>query len=249
MPQVVTYPTYYHKDFDTKKIRVISINQFQCVTSSNTNHNTVHFHQEQITWFVNTLLSTPADYGVVVIMHTPEQKPVRDATYTKFMQANIPFWDTVRYKPITEIIDAFISGGTLSKTYNNGSGYTPASFTVSADFSTKNSGVEFIAYMTGHLHCDAVSYVPNTTNLQLMLNVACTNIWMNMNQDGEYGTSYPYYNEHNDLGRVDGEACQDAFNVYSFDRVEKKVRIARIGACEPYDFSERRDFMVIPYAT
>ena len=248
LPQDVTYPTYYYKDDANKKLRIISANQFQSVTNSNTNHNTVHFHQEQITWFVTTLLATPANYGVIVLMHTPEQKPVMDNTYTKFMQKNVPFWDSVRYKPITEIVDAFISGGTLSKTYNNGSGYTPSSFTVSADFSTKNTGVEFVAYMTGHMHSDNVSYVPNTTNKQLMLNVVCTNIWVKKTTDGSEGPSYPYYNELNDLGRMDDEESQDAFNVYAIDRSGKNVKIARIGACMPYDFSEIRDCMVIPYS-
>ena len=248
IPTVVTYPTYYYKDLVSKNLRIISLNQFQSLGNGSTNHNTVHFHQEQIDWFVSTLTSTPANYGVIILMHTPEQKPVIDSVYTKFMQKNVPFFDTVRYKPITEIIDAFISGGTLSKTYTNGSGYTPASFTVSADFSSKNTGAEFIAYLSGHMHSDNVSYVPNTTNIQLMLNVVCTNVWTNKTTSGGDGTSYPYYNELNDLGRIDGEACQDAFNVYAIDRTGHKVKIVRIGANTPYNFEEIRDCMVIPYA-
>lgn len=248
LPTGVQYPTYFYKDDTAKKLRFISVNQYQSVDGSTTPHNTVHFHQEQITWFVNTLLSTPADYGVIVVMHTPEQKPVIDSTYTKFMQKNVPFFDTVRYKPINEIIDAFISGGTLNKTYTNGSGYTPATFTVSADFSGKNTGVEFIAYMTGHMHTDNISYVPNTSNKQLMLNLVCTNAWTNKNTDGSTGTNYPYYNELNDLGRFENGETQDAFNVYVIDRTEKKLRIARIGARLPYNCGDIRDFMVIPYA-
>lgn len=248
LPAGVTYPTYYHKDFANKKIRIISVNQFQSVASGNINHNTVHFHQEQITWFVNTLLSTPADYGVIVMIHTPEQKPVTDSTYTKFKQKNVPFFDDVRYKPITEIIDAFISGGTIQKTYTNGDGYTPAAFAVDADFSSKNTGVEFVAYMSGHVHTDNVSYVPNTTNKQLLLNIVCTNIWMNTTVDGYPGTTYPYYNELNDLGKIPNTQTQDSFNVYAIDRANKCVRIARIGANMPYDLGEKRDYMSIPYA-
>ena len=80
-----------------------------------------------------------------------------------------------------------------------------------------------------------------------MLNIVCTNAWTNKTQSGGDGTTYPYFNELNDLGRMTDGETQDAFNVYVIDRTTKNVRIARIGADLPYDCSEKRDYMIIPY--
>lgn len=247
LPTVVTYPTYYYRDIADKSIRIISINQYQSVDETGTSrHDSVHFHQEQITWFCNTLLNTPEGYGVIVVVHAPEYNPVADQTYDKFKQEVLAFTFNAGVKPIHDIIDAFISGGTLTQTYTQSG--TPSSFEVDADFSGKNEGVEFIAYVSGHMHSDNISYVPNTTNKQLLLNIVCTNAWEHRTKTGYKGTDYPYYNELNDLGRSDLGSSQDAVNLYVIDRASKTVRVVRVGARRTYDLTVERDCMVIPYA-
>lgn len=237
----VTNPTYYYYDIANKKIRVIALNQFE---GGSTLYK-VGYSSAQLQFFANALKNTPAGYGVLVIYHKLEYIPPVDSNYSKFSQALIGYQDISTMKPITEIVDAFISGATLSKTYTNDDGTGTAS--VSVDFSTKASGVEFIAHVNGHEHYDRVGYYP-TTNKQLVLNEVCTNAWTNRTRDGEEGTTYAGYNEVNDLARVPDTVTQDAFNVYVIDRVHKTVRIARIGARVSAWLDRECDYMVIPYA-
>ena len=246
-PTGINYPNYYYKDFSTKSIRLIVVDQYQGQSASGSKDK-IHFTQDQITWLCNTLLGTPQGYGVLVMMHTPEATPVADATYNKFKQSTLVYWPTSPYTVLSEIVDAFISGTSLTKTYNNDTGSTPATFTVDVDFSTKNTGTEFIAFLCGHLHADNVSYVPNTTNKQLLLNITCGCAWLNLSATLQPSTTYPYYNELSDLGRATDGPNQDAINLYVIDRTSKSVRIVRIGANMIYDLSKMRDYMVIPYA-
>jgi hypothetical protein len=194
---------------------------------------------------ISSLASTPKDYGVLLMYHKPEYIPSIPQGYEKFSQPVVAYQDISIMKPITKIVDAFIAGEILSTSYSNDDG--SGSITISADFTGKNSGVEFIAHINGHEHYDRIGYLP-TTQKQLNLNAVCTNAWTNMNINGAPGTSYPEYNEGNDLAREIGTDTEDAFNVYVIDRARKMVRIARIGSSVPALASVERDFMAIPYA-
>lgn len=249
LPDDVENPTYFYKDFTDRNLRVISVNMFQTDGKAGSSSDTRGcYHQAQMDFLCNALLATPEGYGVVIAMHSPEVKPVADAQYGTFFQPDIPSFNIgMTITPIREIVDAFIGGVAISKTYNNASGASPASFTVSADFSGKQAGVEFLAYMTGHLHADAISYVPGTIHKQLMLNATCTNSWNGLNANGTIGTGNDNLTELSDLCRERFTTTEDAINVYIIDRPKKRVKIARIGACLTYDYRER-ECMVIPYA-
>lgn len=245
-PAGVTAPTYYYKDFATEKLRILAVNQYEY--SGHSTDTNMHYSQDQIDFLVDALETVPQDYGVIVLMHSPEKAPVKSAGYEKFYQSyRFSFNSGGSYAPITELVDAFISGTTINKTYSNRAGTTPETYTVNADFTSKASGVEFICYIAGHLHMDAIYYVPNTTNKQLMLNSTCTCSMSNKNKDGTDGDGNPYLTELSDLPRVDGTSTKDSFNVYCIDRIHGRVKVARIGSNMPYDFSEKRDYMMIPY--
>ena len=248
----VTYPTYYYRDFADKKIRVIAVNQFEYDGQTSNTDTRPCYTQAQMDFIVSALASTPQDYGVIIAMHSPEKTPVKDNTYGKFFQRRFLYTGYgTSIHPLADIVDAFISKTTLSETYNNPSGATPSSVTVTADFTGLNSGVEFIAYMCGHYHADAISYVPSTTNKQLLLNCTTTNSWTNMKKEGlgsnTLSFNNPYLAELCDLQRMDGTPSQDAFNVYVIDRENKAVKVVRIGSNRT-DTMDIRDFMVIPYA-
>lgn len=236
----VSNPTYYYKDFPSKKIRVIVLNQFE--TGSGTS---IHYSQSQIDFLTASLLSTPQNYGVILMYHKPEYIPSIATGYEKFSQSVVGYQNISTMKPITEIVDAFISGSSINETYSNDDG--TGTVTATADFSTKNTGVEFIAHVNGHEHYDRIGYLP-TTNKQLNLNAVCTNAWTNLTVNGYSGTSYPEFNEVNDLARVIGTETENAFNVYVIDRSRKEVRVARIGADMPAICTYKRDCMAIPYA-
>lgn len=236
--------TYYYVDDTAKKIRYLSFNQFQTTPSKLGFIYLVH--QEQADFICNAIKTIPAGYGLIVLMHTPEIKPTEKAPLNKF-QSRVPmFWgNEVPNKAFMyDIIDAFIGKTTLNKSYSNVKDNT--SVTIDVDFSSVASN-EFICYITGHLHSDHVYAIPDRTHTQIMLNEVCTNAWISRNSDLSPGTSYPYYNEINDLGRIEGTPCENAVNCYVIDREKGIIKIVRIGAQLPLDFSERRDYMTIQY--
>ena len=229
-----SYPTYFYKDFTSKNIRVISLNFYE---TDHSGHN-CNFTQTQCDWFINALASTPADYGVLVMFHAPETTITKDESKADFYQLINNYWEThpgVTGNPILNIVDAFISGVSASISYTS----KGVSITTTADFTNKNAGAEFIAYINGHEHIDLVGYVTGSVHKQLNLNVTCG--------IAIYGTSYNYLANNSDLPRGDKGATQDSFNIYSIDRAAKVVRIARLGSnVSGYNLTERK-YMSISY--
>lgn len=231
-----TYPTYGYKDFDSKKIRLIILNLHELSRSQTDGCNLT---KKQAEWFIATLASTPSGYGVLLMYHTPEADVVRESDYDTFYQ---PFRTITLYQtgltgnPVSKIIDAFISKTTATITYTS----QTVSITVSADFTSVASGVEFIAHILGHEHVDWVGPLSGTVNRQLMLDVTCG--------IAIYGPSnYAFLANISDLPRGGRGSTQDAFNIYSIDRVNKMVRIARVGSNITAEGKERK-YMFIPYA-
>lgn len=234
-----TYPTYFYKDIADKNIRVISLNTYE---GNRSGHN-CNFSQQQCEWFINVLANTPANYGVIVMFHSPESQPQVEGNYDAFYQNKyaygLYYQDGITGTPISKIIDAFISGISTTVSYTSNS----TAITVNAVFSSLNSGVEFIAYVTGHQHIDWVGLVDKRingiTNRQLMLNVVSTCV---LGTDAD-----PYAANLSDLSRDSVGSTQDAFNIYGIDRINKTVRIVRVGSNINFEGKERK-FMIIPYA-
>lgn len=232
----VTSPTYYYVDYPAQKMRVFCLNDYQA-NSSTSPTVTKKMNQEQLDWFCEKLLATPEGYGIICCYHMPERPSVPPTGYEDFWTRS--FSINVQ-KAVTDIIDAYISGTSISGTYYS-------TVTVNADFSGKNTETEFIAHLCGHLHCDYIGYYSGTTNTQLCLNITCANTWINRTREGGDGTDYPCYNEVSDLARIDGTTTQDAVNVYIIDRENQAVKVVRIGARLTTGF-KKREHMVIPYA-
>jgi len=255
LASVGTTPTlpYYYIDNATYKLRLITINQFDngCYYGEGLGGR---LGQAQITWLCNTLLSTPAGYGVVIAMHSNEAKVNTPQTMSAWNQT--VNWDgrdedTYGYavnglyvnaiRPIRTIVDAFISKTALSTSYdeNTINGNNGETVTINVDFTNVNEGVEFICYITGHRHKDNVGYVDGATNKQLLFNIVCGNC------------HYPRYSslsfaEGCDIPRGDRGATQDAFNVYAIDRKSGAVRVGRVGSDFTYEGVERK-FLIAPY--
>lgn len=226
---------YYFRDLTEKKIRVIVLNYYD---------NGVYdgsLGQTQLDWFVGALASTPEDYGVVVVLHSPEDKVVCPEEYAKFRQAVrvTTYQENGFYigdRPVMNIIDGFISKVSGNESYtDNGT-----SVSVDYDFTSLNSGVEFICYMAGHRHEDWIGYYDDSVNTQLCLGITTGNA---INSESGY---YAFANQ-GDLGRNNGVgAPQDALNVYAIDRIAGKIKVVRIGADVTTSFA-KRDYMEIPY--
>lgn len=221
---------YYYHDFLSYKIRLIVLNQYQAYNNS----MSVKYLEPQITWLESTLNSTPSDYGVIIAMHIPEAGVTYSEDYHTFWMDTDGRETTT--KVISKVVDAFMSRTTASVAFDG--------FTKSVDFTSATA--EFICFINGHNHKDSIGYM-DSVNTQLCLGSICTCVWTNRNRDLTPGTGYPYYNEVNDMGRLEGTESEDAFNMYIIDTQNKKIRIVRIGANVTNNMQERK-YLSIPYA-
>ena len=235
-----TGKVWYYRDFSGPKLRVISLDVYQQGPTS----FAVYMTQEQITWFCQTLASTPAGYGVIVLQHVQLSAIAADSEYQKFAtSATYSFSGVNPYDsdndPIADIINAFSKRTTLAKDYKK-SGTTQIS--VDADFSEVPADAEFIAALSGHVHNDHVGHVqrPSGDPMQLCLNIAC-----GCSVYG--GAGYRHLAGGCDTPRVQTDCTQDLFNVYSVNRTKKTVSMMRVGGQIAEDMRPR-DYMSIPYA-
>ena len=244
-PLTVNGETYYYRDLPEDKLRLISVNQQE--GSETSKLGGTRYRQEQVNWLLDTLLTTPSGYGVVLMCHSPELDPMghMDPKYPEFFQQvnRVPAAmtnDRSKYTGaiLRDIVDAFIGRSTIENTYSEGNGTNPVQ--VTADFSKVASGAEFIALLTGHLHTDSVCYIHGATHKQLLLDITCGT--------ATYGApgGYGKLADPADLIRKPDHASQDAFNAYVIHREEGTVEILRIGASTGI-FEGERSKMVIPY--
>jgi hypothetical protein len=230
-----TYPTYFYKDFASKNLRIISLNTHELSRATADGNN---FTQAQCDWFIATLASTPQNYGVLVMFHVPEVQISKEAEHDAFYQ---PFTTYTSFPvgitgtPIRDIIDAFISKTSATIAYTS----QGTSISTTADFTGVASGVEFIAYVLGHEHVDWIGLVSGATHRQLALDVTCG--------VAIYGGGYAYLANIADIPRGGEGPTQDAFNIYAIDRVNKTVRVARVGSNVTPEAKDRK-CMIIPYA-
>ena len=243
-----TNPTYYYKDLTNDRIRLISLNQYD--TYGKNNASGTYYTQRQIDWFLDVLASTPNNYGIIVIEHTPDVSIRKDINYSQFYQDNLASDATYpeglanTTNILTQIVDAFISRtnistSTIQKKWS-GSTYTDETLTINGDFRNVSSSIEFLFFANGHAHSDRIGYASTATNNILVMNV-CTGNAQKKSTGGYVLAAY------SDLPRRLYGVTQDSFNVYSIDRTNQRVRIARIGSNITQDLKERKS-MIIPYA-
>lgn len=236
---VVSTHNYYYYDIADKNIRVIAIDQYNGYYGSWNLGGKIG--QAQLDWLVATLGSTPAGYGVCIILHEPESAMVKDNDYATFYEPANPsyngFYESTEL-PITHIVDAFINKSTWSASYTNAQS---ESISISCDFTNRDATTEFIAYFCGHTHRDRVGIADIQTSRQVIFS---TNIG-----NGLYGpTNYAEWCNGTDLPRGGCGVCQDCFNIYSIERSTKTIRVIRIGSDLTKAFADRK-YMEIPYAT
>lgn len=235
------YPTYYYKDFASKKIRLIVLNSYEEGRKYATSTN-CYYTQDQMDWLISTLAATPASYGVVLMYHSPESTISKDVNRAAFYQDSVASdyqSDSITGGPIVKIVDAFINRSAVSDSFtqtNNSSQTVTISY--SADFSSLNTGVEFVAHICGHEHCDFIGYYAAASSRQLVLNVTCGCCL--------YGADYLGLAHLSDLPRDGRGVTQDSFNVYAIDRARGVVKVARIGSNTNFDGQDRK-FAVMPY--
>ena len=223
------YPSgksYYFKDFASYKIRLIVLNPYEYPTDNDGTNFLYHrgyncWSQDQVTWFVTTLNSTPSDYGVIIAEHFVPTSMAIDKT-SEWTSSTMTYnsWtpDTVLASAdknmMAEIVNAWIDGTTLSDTYAyDVSGGTWSGITVSADFTTRGAG-EFIAWIGGHLHMSLLGNIYSYSDQPVYL-ADCSSLTAAV---------------QGDTPRKVGTRSEDALCVLAVDRTNKAVKLFRIGA-------------------
>ena len=242
----VTDKCYFFKDLSSINVRIIALDIYDGLTNA---AYKARVSQTQMEWFIATLASTQAGYGVVVIMHQAPHTISAITGKTDFndstMEPQIAAIDSdymtngkITGNPFGKIIDAFIESGTVSGTYTQKTtGSSSETISYSADFTNLAEGVEFIAYLNGHTHRDFIGCVSDCQHNQLNLNVASA---APISQSSGYKTP-------SDIYRDSVGANQDAFNVYTINRTDKTVGVARIGSNLSKDLRPRK-VMFVRYA-
>ena len=156
----VTTPANYYSDIE-------KLPRFQVLRGSRL------IRQTQAQWFLDTLASTPANYGVIVLMHQPISNSA-GVIEGKFSQPNTPaisITTSMATDFIAEALQAFVDGtsyspkvvmsGLASYMNTQSSGGVSYAYEVSKDFSQKNTGVHLLGSIAGHRHKDVVYKLGN----------------------------------------------------------------------------------------
>ena len=231
--------TYYYKDFDSYKIRVITLNQYDyppdvVIDGASVtfvySRGSICFSQNQIDWFCDTLESVPSDYGVIIATHMfPAAITVdHDSIFTSSTENPQKYYisyqiETTNGYIIEDIVNAWVNGTTLAKSYNYvPSGSFGTSIDVSVDYTNRGSG-DFITYIVGHLHMSI--FAQTTAYGQKVLAVPAATI--------------PDALESDTPRRI-GTRSEDNFFAMAVDRDLRKIKVFQIGAHYTKDGIDRQ---------
>jgi hypothetical protein len=187
---------------------------------------TIAYSQEQINWLLFTLGSVPSGNTVVIISHYLADPMTVDSGV--WSQPNGIFDDeSSDYENmIPDIINAWINGGTLSKTYT-ATTTGLSSITVSADFSSRGAG-KFACYLIGHTHKDLIGHIAKYSGQK----IAC----MAATAAGNY------QNGNSDLPRAENTKAIDCITAFVVDPSTQTVRLVRIGSNVTIRLTDRTKF-------
>lgn len=236
--QNITTP-YYKVQNDTYKIVMIYLNNYDAPVDKNAD-GTFVIHRgaecisaEQLTWFIDALNTIPTDYHLIVVRHSfPSENERIDNAWS---QTGALHGDRLVYADnniIPDIVNAWINGTSLSKTYAPSSGYEACpTHNVSVDFTARGEG-DFICYLIGHTHKDLICKSSAYEN-QIMIGFCPT-------------TTSKSNNQWSDLPRVIDTRSEDAITAFTVDTTARKIRLVRFGSDVTFDLV-KRDVTTIDY--
>lgn len=185
-----------------------------------------YISQAQAEWLVNTLLSTPQNASVVVLMHQTMDGGGTFKTGMTFC-ANSPYSNRGSYQsvsPVYELLSAFIAGSNGTLTVNSTSTYLP-SYNLTYNFGSKASGVVVCPSLNGHTHADEIWSKGSIVQISSI----CTGGSGAGGPDIERGVPVPFQ----------GFITDDCVNVVTFDPTNKVVKLCKLGATYTVDGYER----------
>ena len=236
--QTQTNQNYFYADIPNPQGGTIRIISLDMLDQPGTEYNTriyAYYSQEQINWLGNIALKKGItdQHSIIILNHYPFQ------AYSP--KANTYLCDGDFVHPwfmIPEIIEAYRSRSSISKTYLN---KLRDNKNISVNFNFHDSKGEFICYLGGHDHFTTNFDIHDLENEnkssppQKML--LCTN-----QAPSEVGIIY------NRVIREVDSLSSNSFCIYAIDTKEKKIYITFFGAYKPTDKAEYPKIQIIPYS-
>ena len=240
-----SHPTgknYYFTDFTEEKIRFIVVYEYEIPSvdsQQDAGRGARWISQEQTDWFINSLLTTPKGYGVIIAKHAPDGLIGHDKNpFNSRFKDGENTQQTYQYKDgavytsfFADIVQAFVDRTSINHVVTQSAASYQGSLSVVADFSAIASDTEFISFVSGHIHADNISGLKTHPKL-LELNINCDNTIAD--------------NQRSEMLLVEGTTFEDVINVYCIDRNHGEVHVLRIGA--DYDgVGNKKDVLTIQY--
>ena len=219
-----SYGGYYYVDFPKQKIRMICLNTTEdrdgvdILDSAKSDFRWSGVKSvAQLSWLANTALHVADGWAVMMVSHIP---PITgaDVGVGDETSADAPFHTRgIKAAALTELCEAFVSGGkgtVTAKAMVNG---VVKNVTVSYDFSVQGER-EFIGHFCGHVHEDSLSEY-NGINYVV---VNCTT---------------PQKRWDTSLDREIGTETALSLNSFIINRETRTVECIKIGTGESYSFT------------
>lgn len=240
---------YYYHDFDSYKIRLICVYEYDDPNDVDPNDNTMYIiqrgqsviSQDQAEWFCDTLNSTPSDYSVIVAMHNPFSPNADCVTTAKFNQPNwvngygsqrlfsTDFWADAVNAYVTRnssyTCDMICTGDAAYLNTNNGK-----YFSFNYDFSS--AAGSFLCFIGGHVHRDCV-WQHQIYTYQKQITPICANT-----------VNYAQCPNADIRRTYDDSLSKDSLTAIGCDTDNKKLRLVKIGQ-NVTENMEYRDFELI----
>ena len=236
--QTQTNQNYFYADIPNPQggsIRIISLDMLD---QPGTEYNTriyAYYSQEQINWLGNIALKKGItdQHSIIILNHYPFQ------AYSS--KANTYLCDGDFVHPwfmIPEIIEAYRSRSSISKTYLN---KLRENKNISVNFNFHDSKGEFICYLGGHDHFTTNFDIHELENENK--SIPPQKMLLGTNQaPSEVGIIY------NRVIREVDSLSSNSFCIYAIDTKEKKIYITFFGAYKPTDKAEYPKIQIIPYS-
>lgn len=226
---------YFYKDFDRAKIRVIFLQTQDVFNDDGTVVDTVNntslnprIQQKQFAWFCNKALNfmdkgeDRTNWAVVILSHV-------NVTLGGVSGGSI---SNEQCALIRGVLNAFMTGVTYTAS-------TPSGFdfplSASVDF-TEQGAVDFICSINGHVHADTVMNIGEVIGTYTSyhepsidrpsIQVSATNGTL-VEKDYSASQLKDYFIIPE---RVEGTISCECFDIFSIDRVNRKIKTIRFGA-------------------
>ena len=196
---------YWYKDYDSCKIRVIALDIYHYNDTITVEGGATYTtypdggtsdQGEQATWFAETLAEAKTkNYAVICLRHGPFLFDLMENPFTSMEFQNTTASGLINpaNNSVVNMVQDFIDGG----------------------------GV-FLAWLTGHIHQDAVGTVKDFPD-QFQMTIDTSRYHYN----GIDGTFLPYGSTYKIEGRTKAADC---FDIFSVDTYKKNITLFRIGS-------------------